>query len=221
MSLTPISLESCPAACKPSGIFQQFSKPTGWVGWCIGQLMAVKNRKRSEWVIELIQVQRGDRILEVGFGSGVDICRVSALATDGFVAGIDRSDVMVQQAKNRNAHAIRSQLVELHCASAEAIPYPDAMFDKIFAINVAHFWTNPVEVLAELQRVLKPGGLMALAIQPRIPNATEETSQETGKFLVNLLTNTGFEQVRLETKPMQPVSVVCVLANSPESPHQW
>jgi ubiquinone/menaquinone biosynthesis C-methylase UbiE len=211
MSISPISLEACPAACKPVGIFQQFAKPTGWVGWLVGQLMAVKNRSRSEWAIDLLKVQPGDRILEVGFGSGVDIARVSAIATHGFVAGIDRSDAMVQQAKSRNAAAIEAKRVDLQCASASSIPYADAMFDKIFSINVAHFWTDPLEVLAELKRLLRPRGSIALAIQPRIPNATEVTAQETGKFLVNLLLTAGFEQVRLETKLLKPVSVVCAL----------
>ncbi|NKB18130.1 MAG: hypothetical protein HC770_08715 [Pseudanabaena sp. CRU_2_10] len=59
--------------------------------------------------------------------------------------------------------------------------------------------------------MLKPGGSIAIAIQPRIPNATEVTAQETGKFLVNLLVTAGFEQVRLETKLLKPVSVVCAL----------
>jgi flavin reductase (DIM6/NTAB) family NADH-FMN oxidoreductase RutF len=64
---------------------------------------------------------------------------------------------------------------------------------------------------------LNPEGLIALAIQPRIPNATEATAQETGKFLVNLLTVAGFEQVRLETKAMEPVSVVCALGIKKQS----
>jgi ubiquinone/menaquinone biosynthesis C-methylase UbiE len=211
MSMTPLALESCPAACKPSGIFRQFENPTGWVGWCIGQLMAVKNRQRSEWVIDLLDVQPSDRILEIGFGSGVDMARMSALAWEGFVAGIDRSEVMVRQAQRRNATAIQSGRIESQRADASAIPYADASFDKVFSINVAQFWTDPLAVLAELQRVLVPRGVVAIAIQPRIPNATETTSQQTGHFLVNDLITAGFEQVRLETKLMQPVSVVCAL----------
>jgi ubiquinone/menaquinone biosynthesis C-methylase UbiE len=211
MSMTPLALESCPAACKPSGIFRQFEHPTGWIGWCIGQLMAVKNRQRSEWVIDLLKVQPSDRILEIGFGSGVDIARTSALASEGFVAGIDRAEVMVQQAQRRNAAAIQAGRIELKRADASAIPYADASFDKVFSINVAQFWTDPLAVLTELQRVLVPRGLVAIAIQPRIPNATETTSQQTGQFLINVLTVAGFEQVRLENKLMQPVSVVCAL----------
>ena len=156
-------------------------------------------------------MQPSDRVLEIGFGSGADIYRVTRLVPQGFVAGIDRSEVMVQQASQRNAIAIKAKRVELQCADASKIPYPSETFDKVFCINVAHFWTNPVEVLTELHRVLKPGGLIAIAIQPRIPNATEATAQATGEFLVNALISAGFEQVRLETKSMQPVSVVCAL----------
>ena len=124
---------------------------------------------------------------------------VSALAIHGFVAGIDRSAVMVRQAKQRNAAAIAAGQVELHCGCAASIPYRDAIFDKIFSI------------LHELKRVLKPGGSIALAIQPRISNASEATSQATGKFLVKLLNEAGFDRIELKSKLMKPVSSVCVL----------
>jgi ubiquinone/menaquinone biosynthesis C-methylase UbiE len=127
------------------------------------------------------------------------------------VAGIDHSQVMVDQAKNRNLAAVRAKRVELQCTSSTSIPYANATFDKIFSINVAQFWGDPLTHLTELQRVLKPGGLIALAIQPRIPNATAATSEATGRFLADLLITAGFEQVRCETNPLRPVSVVCAL----------
>ncbi len=211
------AFESCPAACRPSGIVRQFAKPTGWIGWCVGRLMAVKNRKRGEWVISLMQVQSADRVLEVGFGPGVDVGRVSAIAVRGFVAGIDHSAVMVEQARRRNAAAVRAKRVELRHASASRIPYGDIAFDKAFSINAAQFWEEPRGVLEELRRVLRPGGLVALAVQPRIPNATEATAHETGGFLAGLLTTTGFESVRVETKQMQPAPVVCALGTKRSS----
>ena len=122
-----------------------------------------------------------------------------------------RSAVMVRQAKQRNAAAIEAKQVELHCGCALSIPYPDAMFDEIFSINVVQFWTNPLAELAELKRVLKSGGSIALAIQPRIPNASEATSQATGKFLLKLLNEAGFDRIELKSKLMKPVSIVCVL----------
>ena len=90
MSQIPIFRETCSAADESSGIFRQFSHPTGWLGWWIGQIVAVTNRTQSEWVLESISVQPDDYILEMGFGAGTDITLVSALAIHGFVAGIDR-----------------------------------------------------------------------------------------------------------------------------------
>jgi ubiquinone/menaquinone biosynthesis C-methylase UbiE len=211
MSLTSIFPESCAAVCKPVGLARQFRQPTGWLGWCIGQLMAVKNRSRSEWVIPLLDIRSTDQVLEVGFGSGTDIGRVSALASQGFVAGIDHSVVMVQQAKRRNKAAIQAKLVDLQQASAASIPFLDTSFNKVFAINVAQCWENPLIELTELHRVLQPSGSLALAIQPRTPHATEATAQATGEFLVNWLTVAGFEQVKLETKFIQPISTVCAI----------
>jgi ubiquinone/menaquinone biosynthesis C-methylase UbiE len=173
--------------------------------------MAIKNRGRSEWVIQLLDIQPTDQVLEVGFGSGVDIGRVSALVAQGVVAGIDHSAVMVAQAKQRNKAAIQAKHVDLRQASAASVPFPDATFTKVFAINVAQFWENPLSELIELHRVLQPGGLLALAIQPRTPQAMEATAQATGEFLVRCLTAAGFEQIKLERKFIKPVSTVCAL----------
>lgn len=71
--------------------------------------MARNNRERNEWVVSLMEVQPNDRILEIGFGPGVAIEKLSYLVTTGFVAGIDASEIMVRQARKRNARAWRLQ----------------------------------------------------------------------------------------------------------------
>jgi ubiquinone/menaquinone biosynthesis C-methylase UbiE len=195
----------------PSGLMDQFRKPTGKIGWLIGQVMASKNKERSQWVLSLLKVQPDDQILEIGFGPGTDIQRVSQHASRGFVAGIDYAEIMVCQARKRNAAAIRAGKVNLQCATASKLPYDDQSFDTVFSINVAQFWDQPLQVLAEVQRVLKLGGLVALAVQPRNQGATEETVRAVGKQLVKHLTDAGFQQIRLETKSLKPVSVVCAL----------
>ena len=57
----------------------QLAKPTGFTGRIVGHLMAMKNRQRSDWVFLLLDLKSGDRVLEIGFGSGADIARESAL----------------------------------------------------------------------------------------------------------------------------------------------
>ena len=172
--------------------------------------MAVKNRSRSEWVLAQLEPRPGDRVLEIGFGPGVDIRRVSRAVRPGFVAGIDRSEVMLRQASGRNRDAIRAGAVELRQGDAARLPWPGGSFDKAFAINVAQFWSDPVQVLREVRRVLRPGGRLLIAVQPRDPGATEATARATADRLEAAVRAAGYGSVRAVLQPMKPVPLACV-----------
>jgi ubiquinone/menaquinone biosynthesis C-methylase UbiE len=195
----------------PGGWRRQFARPTGVLGELAGHLMAIQNKQRSWWVLPMLEIHDQDRVLEVGFGSGMDIRRVSEMAVHGFVAGVDHSEVMLKQARRRNRTGIETGRVELQLASASRLPYADGSFDKTFSINVAHFWEDALTPVQEMHRVLRPGGRIAIAVQPRSKGVNERTARETGKMLLENLKLAGFQQVRLESKKMKPVSVVCAL----------
>lgn len=187
----------------------QLAKPTGAMGWVAGQLMAMKNGYWSTWVFSLLDLKPTDRVLEIGFGSGGDILRASQQAS--FVAGVDHSEVMFKLASRRNAQAIADGRVELHQADAARLPYPDGSFDRVYAINAAQFWKESARAMAEIARVLKPGGWVALAVQPRSKNATEETSRQVGVGLSKALSTAGFAEIHSEMQDMRPAPTVCVL----------
>ena len=191
----------------------QFAKPTGLAGWMVGHLMAIKNRDRSVWVFSLLDLKPTDRVLEIGFGSGADVARASRTAA--FVAGVDHSDVMVRQATSRNAKAINEGRVNLRLGKVDELPYPDEHFHKVFAINSAQFWKEAVHSLAEISRVLKPGGWLAVAVQPRGKNVTDETTRQVGIGFSKALTAAGFDEVHCEFQQMRPVATVCVLGRRP------
>jgi SAM-dependent methyltransferase len=161
----------------------QFGRPTGFVGYLAGRIMARRpsNIERIRWVLSLLQVGPTDRVFVVGFGPGVSIQMVSDIARQGFVAGVDHSEEMVKQAVRRNAEAVRSGRVALRVGSASNPPSFDAPFDKIFTINSIHFWENPVDCLCKLRQMLKPGGVIAVAIQPRSQTATDQTTSSAKK----------------------------------------
>jgi ubiquinone/menaquinone biosynthesis C-methylase UbiE len=192
----------------------QFGKPRGLMGRIVGQLLAVKNQKRSKWVLALLDFKPSDHVFEVGFGPGVDVKRASAKA--GFVAGIDYSALMVKMAQSRNALAVKQGRVVLKEASADdPLPFADETFSKIFSINCFQFWQVPSKSLQELKRLLQPGGLIVIAVQPRNKGATDATSQRVGEKLVRLFDEAGFEQIQLKIQPMKPTAVACVLAVKP------
>jgi SAM-dependent methyltransferase len=194
----------------------QFQRPTGLWGRAAGALMAHRssNRKRNAWAVSLLDVQRDDRVLEIGFGPGIAIKELSARASEGYVCGLDHSAVMVQQAARRNAAAVRRGQVDLRLGSVDELPDFDAPFDKVLAVNVTLFWDSPAELLGNLRRVLRVGGRIALAFQPRGPGATDEVATTTGHELVAALRDAGFSQVRLETLKLKP-AVVCALGVNP------
>jgi len=189
-----------------------FSKPTGALGWLAGQIMARQNRERSEFVLAVLDLQPSDRVLEIGFGPGIDIQRASRTAA--FVAGVDHSSLMVGQATRRNAAAIREGRVKLELGTANHLPFPDAHFDKVFAINSAQFWKDLVPTLREVGRVLKPGGTLALAIQPRNKGATSEHAFQAGRGFADAMKKAGFENIYSESREIKPVTTVCVLCRS-------
>jgi ubiquinone/menaquinone biosynthesis C-methylase UbiE len=168
------------------------------------------NRERNRWAVSLLHIQPRDRVLEIGFGPGVAIGELARLAAEGYVCGIDHSDVMVRQASRRNAQALSAGRVDLRLGSVESLPEFDEHFDKILAVNALQFVADPVQCLADLRALLVVDGRVAIAHQPRCPGATDETSALRGQRIAAQLAQAGFSDVRVETLKLTP-AVVCVL----------
>jgi ubiquinone/menaquinone biosynthesis C-methylase UbiE len=181
-------------------------------GWVMAHRRS--NQQRNRWAVSLLEVQPADRVLEIGFGPGLAIAELAGRATRGHVYGIDRSQVMVHQASRRNRAAIRAHRVELVHASVDQLPRFDEPLDVILAVNSVGFWADPAERLHDLRRLLRPGGRIALATQPRCPGATRVTTARAARELQDLLIRADFAQARVETLELDP-PVACVLATSP------
>jgi ubiquinone/menaquinone biosynthesis C-methylase UbiE len=191
----------------------QFGRPTGICGTIVGTIMAnaSSNQVRIRWTIAQLDLKPNDRVLEIGFGPGFAVKEVCKLLPDGFIAGVDHSEVMVRQAKKRNAVTVRNGKVDLRLGSVSELPTYNEPFDKIFTINSIHFWIDPKARLKELRELLRPGGLIVVTLQPRSRGSTNETTDTIGRELVINLEHAGFKNVRLEIKPANPAPIACVL----------
>jgi ubiquinone/menaquinone biosynthesis C-methylase UbiE len=200
-----------------SAIVQQFGRPSGPLGVLAGLVMRVRpsNRLRNSRTVDLLGIRPEDRVLEVGFGPGLAVARAAELATAGKVIGIDHSELMVRHARRRNAKAIAAGRVELLLGSADAPPRFDGRFDKVMAVNVYMFWKDPVAVLAGLRRVMNPGGVIALTLQPRRRGATADDTRAAAERMSASLRAAGFGDVRTEILEMAPVPAACVLGRQP------
>lgn len=180
-----------------------FGRPRGVLGRLGGAIMARTNRKVAAWAIDLLEVQPGDSVLEVGFGPGVAIQLLANAVSSGHVVGVDSSEEMVEQAMARNARAIESGRVDLRRGSVEKLPFEDESFDKVLSINSMQVWPDAVAGLREIRRVMKAGGRIALGFTSH--------SGQPKSGLIEVLAAAGFRATRV----VETDRDFCALATRP------
>ena len=107
----------------------------------------------------------GESILEIGFGTGHCLVELAeAVGPQGKVHGLDLSDAMLSLARELLKKKGLAERVELHRGDAAHMPYPDHSLDGIFASFTLELFDTPEipDVLAEIKRILKPGGRLAV-----------------------------------------------------------
>ncbi len=196
----------------------QAQQPKGLIGKLVGRAMGRQNKESNDWTISLLDIKPADRVLEVGFGPGLAIQSAVQMASNGFVAGIDFSQTMLQQANKLNIVKINEGRVELKKADVRAIPYDEDSFNKVFAVNVIYLWPDLPSVLMELKRVMKLGGILALyfASQDLVDKMGFRKSPlftiHNPDEVTDELKNAGFTRVWKETSILSGDTVNCILA---------
>lgn len=143
-------------------ISQQFSMPEGTFGRLTGAVMGLINLLPNKRAIELLDIAEHDDVLEIGFGPGLALRKMSQLARSGRITGVDRSPTMFRQAQTRNRAAIQRGKLKLIQGTFECLPLESASVDKVLAVNVIYFCSPDGTALAEARRVLRPGGAMSI-----------------------------------------------------------
>jgi ubiquinone/menaquinone biosynthesis C-methylase UbiE len=191
----------------------QAENPSGWVGKIFGYIMDYHNKTDNEWTVDQLNILPRDYILEVGFGTGLGILSTgSYIKNDGFIAGIDHSELMVQEASKRNAKGIEAGIVSLALGDVCKLPYKENFFNKAFSINCIYFWQKPLDGLKEIYRVLKPGGLIAITVRK---HQLDVHQIYTSTLLMDMLTQVGFYEVQCKNGPNPRHPIFCVLGNKP------
>lgn len=105
-------------------------------------------------VVELMDNKPGERVLEVGVGTGISL---PYYPPQTLVTGIDLSPHMLERASQR---VVEHELdnVSLDVMDAERMTFPDGYFNKVVAMYVASVVPHPPVMVAEMKRVCKPGG---------------------------------------------------------------
>jgi SAM-dependent methyltransferase len=103
-------------------------------------------------------VTAGERVVDVGCGTGALTTVLAELIGPDHVAAVDPSEPFVEECRLRVPGA------DVRVGPAEALPFPDATFDRALSQLVFHFVHDPAAAVGEMARVTRPGGLVAACV---------------------------------------------------------
>jgi ubiquinone/menaquinone biosynthesis C-methylase UbiE len=119
--------------------------------------------ERKQRVYAALHVGPGRKVLDVGCGNGADTIPLATLVgPTGQVIGLDLDPALVAEADRRAEAAGVREWVQHRVGDASAMPFDDNTFDAIHSERVFILLADPISVFAEMVRVAKPGGWLAV-----------------------------------------------------------
>ena len=110
---------------------------------------------------EILRPRSGDRLLDVGCGTGEVVRALAGLVgAGGTVVGVEPSAIMLQEARRRTGYSTLP--VEFHLGDISRLDFDDATFDGVTCERVFQHLNEPVAAISELARVTRPGGRLVV-----------------------------------------------------------
>jgi SAM-dependent methyltransferase len=143
--------------------------PSGPIGWVTTRtIMEAPAMYRR--LGEVLQVTPDDEVLDVACGSGAFLAQEAEGARR--VAGVDLSEIQIGLARRKLAPRIAAGTADVVWGDAAQVPWPDGSFTAVTCMAAFEVFPDPGRVLAEMVRVLRPGGRVVLNIGERVEPET-------------------------------------------------
>lgn len=181
-------------------IARQFRKPSGFWGRIISFIMKKGNIYFYYKIVELLDIQKNDKILEIGYGHGLGINKILK-ENDCFITGVDFSELMYAEASKRNKAFIENKRAELYFGNFLETNLQAEQFDKAFCINVIYFWDELEPPFLKIKNCLKKGGVFCFYMEHKdnLKKLRFTSDEIFNKYaieeVVEALTATGFENI--------------------------
>jgi len=145
----------------------QLGFPSGWFGRFLLQLLNRNNAPMNDLVLQLLDLQPGNRVLEIGFGGGDLMQKILNTQMPALMVGIERSPEAVNICQQRFQYFIHQNKVQLHLGDVSTLPFLDYYFHQLCTVNTIYFWSDALQVLTECHRVLIPGGKLVISYRSK------------------------------------------------------
>jgi ubiquinone/menaquinone biosynthesis C-methylase UbiE len=198
---------------------RQLGNPSGITGRFAAFTWNRRNAALNDAVFDMLALESTDRVLEIGFGGGYLLGRMSAIVTDGLVAGVDISPAMVSHCKKRYQKGIREGHLELKCAAAETLPYPPRKFNKVCSTNSIFYWQDLGRAFSEIERVLRPDGKVVLCFTCKASLAKRNFAGNIrlveAEEIQALMSDKGFQQIYTTQSTDRYRDFICITGRKP------
>jgi SAM-dependent methyltransferase len=146
--------------------------PSGPLGWVSTRtVFPLTSGTLYRTMAEALELQLDDEVLDVGCGSGAFLAQHAGHVRR--VAGVDLSDIQIDLAHRHLADRIAAGTADIVHADASVLPWPDESFTAATCMAAFEVFPDPAQVLAEVFRVLRPGGRAFMTIGERVPTDTQ------------------------------------------------
>ncbi|HEV3014663.1 MAG TPA: class I SAM-dependent methyltransferase [Actinomycetota bacterium] len=190
----------------------------GVLGLLAGLTMSFGRGRSARLAAELAGVGPGDRVVDVGCGPGRFLREAAERGAEA--VGVEPSGQMRRVAGWRTPGALSGR-VRVVDGTAERIPLGDGSATVVWAVASFHHWTDPEAGLAEVHRVLQPGGRVLIAERLARPGGWfrhHALTWEQGQDLVAQVERAGFSGVTAARHPLGRGQVLAVQARRPANP---
>ncbi len=198
-------------------INRQAASPSGWFGRLLGFIWPREHGRLNAEVLDALDLHEGQRVLEIGSGSGHALREAARRARDGQVVGIDVSELMVRLARDRNRHDIARGSADVRVGDIASLSLEGSTFDRIFSVHCIYFWRDVESTLAKLATALRPQGKLVLAFRPEGEDVPARFRDPTYRFprmedLRATLACAGLEVDRAESSVSEPGVLIVTAA---------
>lgn len=192
-------------------VVDQATRPSGFLGQMMGEIMAMTNRPRNRWLLDQLDLHPGLTGLEFGFGNGETLAGFLDRVCDGRALGIDWSQSMIDAARARNRDAMSSGRLRLRLGDiADPSIASDEKFDRIWSSNVIQMIADRKTLLTRLRSRLSESGLLAICFQPRGPSAPP--AEILAAQCLHDLTEADYRFSETRWMPKASPAAFCILA---------